>query len=217
MWIQITCLLAFHIPWDCSNLTLHFPSGVLYKEPLIYIEEEELKSKRTIVHCCHSLLVLESTSLCPLEHFVFFPIFHFLVSLLSRDGGLRWWRPRWRTQFLRFVDVLTEVVTIVISNFVNRNIFSCPIMCNWIWILNPWMCLIVYALLNIYARVGRTHYCRACLSCCCCWERIAKESMNWKSSTGIYFNHMKQGTIWYPLVLDVWFLLHIWERFIYGV
>ena len=38
---------------------------MLYKEPLGYIEEEELKSNKTIVHCCHSLLVLESTSLCP--------------------------------------------------------------------------------------------------------------------------------------------------------
>ena len=52
--------------------------------------------------------------LTPLEHFVFFPRFCFLVSLLSRYGGLKWWRPRWRTQFLRFADVPIEVVTIVI-------------------------------------------------------------------------------------------------------
>ena len=36
------------------------------------------------------------------------------VSLLSRDGGLKWWRPKWGTQFLRFVDMTTEVVSIVI-------------------------------------------------------------------------------------------------------
>ena len=60
------------------------------------------------------LCILESTSLCYLEHFLFFPWFHLLVRLLSRDGGLKWWRPRWRTQFLRFADVSTEVVTIVI-------------------------------------------------------------------------------------------------------
>ena len=52
------------MPQDCSYLTLHYPFGVLYKEPLVYIEEE-LKSNETIVHCYHSLLVLESTSLCP--------------------------------------------------------------------------------------------------------------------------------------------------------
>ena len=49
------------------------------------------------------------------------------MSLLLRDGGLRWWRPRWRTRFLRFVDMPTEVVNFVISDVINRNIFSCPI------------------------------------------------------------------------------------------
>ena len=38
---------------------------MLYKEPLGYVEEKELKSKETIVHCCISLLILDSTSLCP--------------------------------------------------------------------------------------------------------------------------------------------------------
>ena len=117
MWIRFTCFLAFHMPKDHSNLTYHYPIEALYKEPLGYIEEEELKSKKNIVHSCHSLLVLESASLCPLEHFVFFPIFPLLVRFILRDGGLEWWRPRWRTQFLRFAkDVPTEVVTIVISD-----------------------------------------------------------------------------------------------------
>ena len=113
------------MPQDRSDLTLLYPSGVLYKEPLGYIEEEELKRKKTIVHCFRSLLVLESTSLYPLEHFMLLPSFPLFVSLLSNDGGLRWWR----TQFLRFADVPIEVVTYVISDFINRNIFSCPMMC----------------------------------------------------------------------------------------
>ena len=58
MWIRVTCLLAFHIPWDRLDLTFHYPIEALYNEPLGYIEEEELKSKKTIVHCCRSLLVL---------------------------------------------------------------------------------------------------------------------------------------------------------------
>ena len=165
MWIRVTCLLAFHIPRDRLDLTFHYPLEALYKEPLGYIEGEELKSKKTIVHCCRSLLILESAYICPLENLVFFLSFPLLVSLLSRDGGLRWWMPRWRTQFLQFVYVPTEVVTIVISDFINRNIFSCSIMCIWIWIFNPWMYLIAYTLLNIYARVGLTHYYIACLSC----------------------------------------------------
>ena len=114
MWIRVTCLLAFHMPRYRSCLTFHYPIEALYKEPFGYIEEGELKSKKTIVHCCRSLLVLESASLCPLQHFVFFPSFPLFVSLLSRDGGLKWWRPRWRTQFLRFADVPTKVVTILI-------------------------------------------------------------------------------------------------------
>ena len=66
IWVRITWLLAFQIPWECLDSTLHYLFGVLYKEPLGYIEEEELKSKENIVHCCLSLLILESTSLCPL-------------------------------------------------------------------------------------------------------------------------------------------------------
>ena len=133
----------------------------LYYEPLGYIEEEELKRKETIVHCCLSFLILESASLCPFGALCVLPKLSFFVSFLSRDGGLRWWR----TWFLRFVDMPTEVVTIVMFDFININIFSCPIMCIWIWILYPWMYLISYTLLNIYARVGLTNYYIYFLSC----------------------------------------------------
>ena len=121
--------LSFHLPRDRLDLNFHYPIEALYKEPFGYIEEEELKRKKNIVHCCRSLLILEFTSLCPLEHFVFFPSLPLLVSLLLRDGGLKWWRPKWRNQFLQFADVPTEVVTCVISDFINRNIFSYPMMC----------------------------------------------------------------------------------------
>ena len=129
MWIQITFILSFHMPRDCSYLTFHYPFEALYKEPLGYIKGEELKSKKTIVHCCHSFLVLDSASLCPSKYFIFFPRFPFLVSLLSRDGGLRWWRPRWRNQFIWFANVPIEDVTCVIYDLINRNIFSHPMMC----------------------------------------------------------------------------------------
>ena len=59
------------MPRDLSDLTLHYPFRVLYKEPFGYIEEEELKRNETIVHCCHSLHILESASLCHFgAHFV---------------------------------------------------------------------------------------------------------------------------------------------------
>ena len=41
MWTGVTCLLAFHMPQDHSDLTFHYPSEALYKEPFGYIEEQE--------------------------------------------------------------------------------------------------------------------------------------------------------------------------------
>ena len=55
MWIWVTCLLAFHMLQDFLDLKIHYPIEALYKEPSGYIEEEELKIKKTIVHCCQSL------------------------------------------------------------------------------------------------------------------------------------------------------------------
>ena len=54
----ILTLLSFHIPRYQSYLTLHYPFGEVYKKPFGYIEGEEMKSKKTIVHCCHEFLVL---------------------------------------------------------------------------------------------------------------------------------------------------------------
>ena len=92
-WISI-CL---NIAWIWPSIT---PLKHYIRNHLDTLKREELKSKKTIVHCCCSLLILEFASLCTLDHLVFFPSFPFIMSLLSRDGGLRWWRPRWRTQFI---------------------------------------------------------------------------------------------------------------------
>ena len=46
MWIWVTCLLAFHMPWDCLDLAFHYPIEELYKEPFGYIEgREELRAR----------------------------------------------------------------------------------------------------------------------------------------------------------------------------
>ena len=113
MWIWVTCLLAFHMHWDHSNLTFHYPIEELYKEPFGYIERgwvEEQENYSPLL----SELKLESASLCPLEHFGLYPRLPLLVSLLSRGGGFKWWRPKWGTQFIWFTDVPIEVVNIVI-------------------------------------------------------------------------------------------------------
>ena len=65
MCVRTTYLVAFHMPRYHSYLILNYPFGVLYKEPLGYIEEEELKRKEIVVHCCLSFLILEFASLCP--------------------------------------------------------------------------------------------------------------------------------------------------------
>ena len=111
MWIQLTCLLAFHMPWDRSDSTFHYPIEELYKEPFGYIEGGGIKEKENYSPLLPSLcpLVVPWSTLCSFQAFLL------LVSLLSRYGGLKWWRPKWGTQFLRFADVPTEVFTIVIS------------------------------------------------------------------------------------------------------
>ena len=89
MWIQITCLLAFHMPRDRSDLTLHYPIEALYKEPFGYIEKEGGIEEKENYSPLLPELILESASICPLEHFVFFPSLPLLVIFPSRDGGLK--------------------------------------------------------------------------------------------------------------------------------
>ena len=113
------------MPRDRSDLTLHYPFGVLYKEPLGYIEEEELKRKKTIVHFCHSLHILESASLCLFGALCVLPKLAFSCELAIK----RWRIEVVETPFIRFVDMPIEVVTCVIYDLININIFSYPILC----------------------------------------------------------------------------------------
>ena len=71
------------MPLDPSYLTLRYPFGVLYKEPLGYIEEKELKSNETIVHCCHSLHILVSASLCPFGALCVLPKISFACEVME--------------------------------------------------------------------------------------------------------------------------------------
>ena len=45
MCIQITCLLAFHMPRDRSDLNFHYPIEALYKEPFRYIERRGIEEQ----------------------------------------------------------------------------------------------------------------------------------------------------------------------------
>ena len=61
----VTWILAFHIPWEHSDSTLNFLFGVLYIEPLGYIEGGEFGEKGNYSSLFPHLFMLESTSLCP--------------------------------------------------------------------------------------------------------------------------------------------------------
>ena len=81
MWIWLTCLLEFHMPWDHSDSTFHYPIEELYKEPFGYIEGYVIiVSKETIVHCCRNLC-LSLHPFVPWSTFVFFPSLPFACEL----------------------------------------------------------------------------------------------------------------------------------------
>ena len=46
-WIWLTCLLAFHMPWDHSDLTFHYPFENLLRNPLVHWRHKrELRAKK---------------------------------------------------------------------------------------------------------------------------------------------------------------------------
>ena len=103
------------MPQDCSDLTLHYPFGETYKEPLGYIEEEELKSKETIVHCCLSLLILESASLCPFGALCVLPNLAFACELAIE---------RWR---VKVVEAQVEDSVSTVHRHADRGCHLCNI------------------------------------------------------------------------------------------
>ena len=112
MWTQLTGLLAFHMPWDHSDSTFHYPIEELYKEPFGYIE-----GMRNWEQENYSLLlpelILESASLCPLEHF-------FVIGC-----GIKFriqWVPTWHT----FDGPLYSKY----KKYLNKRVFS-GISCFW--------------------------------------------------------------------------------------
>ena len=79
---RINWLLAFHIPWECSKSTLHFLFGVLYIEPLGYIEGGENWEKENYSPLFPHLLCLSLHPFVPLEHtMLLFPKLPFLCKI----------------------------------------------------------------------------------------------------------------------------------------
>ena len=145
-WIWLTCLLAFHMPWDRSDLTLHCPIEELYKEPFGYIEEYvRIESKETIVHCCQNVC-LSLHPFVPWSTLVLFPSFPFACELAIE---------RWRIEVVeaQVGDSVSPIrrradrgcIHCNLWFYINRNIFSYPIMCIWmnIWSMDDFKCLYV--------------------------------------------------------------------------
>ena len=84
-WIRLIWLLAFHMPWDRSDSTLHYPLWSYIRNPLVHWKgggekEERIESIETIVHCCQ-YLCLSLHPFVPWSTVVFFPIFPFASKL----------------------------------------------------------------------------------------------------------------------------------------
>ena len=110
------------------------------------LKEEKLRSKETIVH----LLILESASLCPLEHIVFFPSFPLLCELVIErwrievgggpDGGLGFSGSQKCRQILSLCisDLLIEIsfnvqfMCILNMNIESMDVFNCLYMVDYI-------------------------------------------------------------------------------------
>ena len=145
MWIWVTCLLAFHMPWDRLNLTFHYPIEELYKEPFGYIKGRGIEEQENYSPLFPEL-ILESTYLCPLEHFVFFPSFLFSCELAIE---------RWRIEVVeaQVGDLVSPICRRANKDCLYCNLclilieisFSCPIMCIWmsIWSMDAFKCLYV--------------------------------------------------------------------------
>ena len=72
-WIRLIRLLAFHMPWDRSDSTLHYPLWSYIRNPLVHWRQEErIESKEIIVHCCRNLY-LSLHPFVPWSTVVFFP------------------------------------------------------------------------------------------------------------------------------------------------
>ena len=111
--------LNFHMPWDRSDSTFHYPIEELYKEPFGYIEGRGIEEKENYSPLL-SELMLESASLCPMEHFVFFPRFPFTCDLSIK---------RWR------IEVVEAQVGDSVSLIRRRADRGC-IHCNlWFYII----------------------------------------------------------------------------------
>ena len=132
-WIRLIWLLSFHMPWYRLDSTFHYPIEEIYKEPFGYIEGIwGIESKKTIIHCCQNLC-LRLHPLCPLKHFCVLPNISFCLWACYRE-----------MEEAQVGDSVSPIrrctdrgcIHCNLWFYINRNIFSYPIMCVWMNILS---------------------------------------------------------------------------------
>ena len=84
-WIRLIWLLAFPMPWDRLNSTFHYPFEKLYKEPLGTLKARRENWEQINYSPLLLELMLESASLCPLEHFCVLPKLTFFLWACYRE------------------------------------------------------------------------------------------------------------------------------------
>ena len=145
-WIWLIWHLAFPMPWDRSDSTFHYPFEKIYKEPLGTLKARRENWEKGNYSPLLLELMLESASLCPLKHFCVLPKLAFCLWACYREmedwsgGG-----PSGDSvsPICRHAD--RGCIHCNLWFYINRNIFSYPIMCIWmnIWSMDDFKCLYV--------------------------------------------------------------------------
>ena len=163
--VQINWMLAFHMPWECSDLTLHYLFGVLYIEPVGYIEGGESWEQGNNSSLFPHLFMLEFASLCPFGAHSAAPT-KLAFVLWDCHWEMEDWIGRCIGGGLDFSSSqkCRQSLSLLYLSFINRNINFLSNRCAHIWILYPWMYLFTYTWLIIYSRVGLTQYCISLLA-----------------------------------------------------
>ena len=141
-WIRLTCLMAFHMPWDHLDSTLPCPIEELYKEPFGYIERGGIEEQENYSSLLSKLgytwvyIPLSLGSLCVLPN----------ISFYCEVSIERW--------MIEVVEAQVEDSVSLVCKCADKGCHSCnlwfilieisfPVQwCAFKWILNPWMLLI---------------------------------------------------------------------------
>ena len=140
-WIRLIWLLAFHMPWDRSNLTLHYPLWSYIRNPLVHWRHIERLKQRNYSPLLPELH-LSLHPFVPLEHCCVLPKLAFVSELAI--GVLEDWGGGGPSGGFSFFDSQTCHQRLYLSCnlwfILIRTIFPCPMMCIWMNVASIGIC-----------------------------------------------------------------------------